>query len=238
MVKVERRSPERVTDKREDYLLRILRAEEALRNLPRLIEGQEEELKDLRRQVRSLDQERDLVSQHKNIDRLNRVFEELRIRKGDVQTPHEDKELEKCFAGEVFENLAYMRYAFAQPDNLILLSPERTSEFCEYLYFDNNTDDFAPDGLVIEKSEAYISPIIKVFEDTLVNPEFRYNYFAEKIRRFEIQKNEFPRLFRRPRLVFVTPGPKQQGNDMVKFIPMPFTRKEFGEYIKGVYAGF
>lgn len=132
--------------------------------------------------------------------------------------PHENRVLlsegRKDIDGQVFEDLSYMFLKATLPDNQHLLSSEQTLSFFEFLYNRRRVPIGGvsigreegiegirtPDGLVVRKSGPGVV-IDEVIEYTTSCTE---SYRQRKIEGLRLESENFPKLFSRSRLRFLT----------------------------------
>lgn len=233
-----------VAERRELYIP----GQEALSNLPRLIEESVRDTEDLQRQFTGFKPGMDILSWHKKTDRFKYVCGEAqRFRKG-IRRSSEIDGLHHNFAGVVFQDIAYTVCALDCDDSRVVLSPEKTSEFWTILYPNKKIvyhpygqkslgDVYIPDGILVDKSKSFV---FKLYEYSLVR--MNDENLEKKLKSIRIQHKRFPGLFADTSVEFVIPRtfplPELKGGgDKVEFLQLPITRIQFGSFIRDLYDG-
>lgn len=224
-----------------------LSIEEVLHNL---VAEQREELQSGKFRSIPIGSWKALRNEFKRSDDFTRVYSKA-IRYHLVpQTNEIIEELRTDFVGKLFQDMAYMVLTGLQPQSRILLSPMRTRDFYAKLYpkaertqhrfeLDSLAGISAPDGILVEEHEG-IERIISVYEFTLTGYD---SYFENKYNGFNIDKKHFPKIFANADILFVVPKGynlrnKAIKNGDIKIYEMPFTHKQFRNFINGVCNSF
>ncbi|MEK7518102.1 MAG: hypothetical protein AAB583_06190 [Patescibacteria group bacterium] len=225
--------------------------QEALNNLPRIIEESVMETQDLRRQYGDFRQGTDLLSRYKKTKRYERVYGEAQRLKRKVRRPRDSSELSRSFAGLVFRDIAYASCAFECHDSSLVFSPEKTSEFWKMLYANKGVIDYrfgqealkrvhVPNGILVDRSkpsDTSNSFVLRLYEYSLVRDE---KYLEKELKEIRFQCKRFPGLFAEADIKFVIPrtfpSPELEGGQHnVDFLQLPITRVEFGHFINDLY---
>ena len=233
-----------VAERREPYSPE----QEALNNLPFLVEQSIIETRDLQRQFNGFKPGTDLVNLYKKSNRYRYVYGETQRLKRQARKSREINKLRNDFAGEVFQDIAYSVCALDCDDSRVLLSPEKTSELWITLYPDKEIvthlygqealeNAYVPDGLIVDKSKGLV---VKLYEYSLVRMNERD--LEDQLKAIRIQYERFPWLLSEASVEFVIPmtfpSPRlRDQEDRVKFLQLPITRVEFGHFIDGLYNG-
>lgn len=241
MVKVERRSP-------------YIPEQEALNNLPRLIEESVRETQDLQRQFAGFKPGMDLLNWHRKTDRFKYVYGETQRLKRRIHTRRKNNILEHNFAGVVFQDIAYSICALGCDDSRVVFSPENTSGIWTMLYPNKNIishrfdqraleNAYVPDGILVDKSKASNTSnrfVFKLYEYSLVR--MTEENLEKQLNAITIQHKKFPGLFAEASVGFVIPItfplPKLKGErEGIEFLQLPITHVQFGHFIRDLYNG-
>ncbi|OGH19706.1 MAG: hypothetical protein A3D74_00420 [Candidatus Levybacteria bacterium RIFCSPHIGHO2_02_FULL_37_13] len=228
--------------------------QQALSNLPRLVEQSVRDTQDLQRQLTGFKPGMDLINWHKRTDRYRYVYGETQRFKRDVRRSRDKTSLRHNLAGIVFQDIAYSVCALDCDDSRVLLSPEKTSEFWTMLYpnkeivshpYGQETleNAYVPDGILVNTSKAfniYKRPVFKLYEYSLVHMTERD--LEEQLKAIRIQHEKFPGLFAETSVEFVIPRtfplPRLSSEEKkVEFLQLPITRVQFGHFITDLYNG-
>lgn len=163
------------------------------------------------------------------------------------RSEEEVKTIKFVLAGSFFQQIAFATVSQNLPDELLLLSPERTLDFYQLLFpramvikHPLGTDSLrgisVPDGLLIKNSSNDIG-ILAAVEYTL---EGKTDYFQKKILPFKGDQDRFPSLLRNSQLLFVTPTFSRQRPYLpsvwkAKIQELPFTHHQFRNFSSWIY---
>ena len=233
-----------VAERRERYIP----GQEALSNLPRLIEESVRETQGLQRQFTGFKHGMDLLSWHKKTDRFKYVHGETQRLKRGVRKSRDNNILHDNFAGVVFQNVAYSFCALSCDESKVVFSPEKTSEFWTMLYPNKEIvshffgqealkNVYVPNGILVDKSKSFV---FKPLEYSLVR--MNEENLEKKLKSIRIQQKRFPGLFAESSVEFVIPTtfplPELKGErEGIEFLQLPFTRVQFGHFIRDLYNG-
>ena len=164
------------------------------------------------------------------------------------------KDLKDCFAGAVWENLAYHFLSAQQPDSRVVLSPKQTFELVSLILEEKNEDyqiipnpfkimgikgRGLPDGIIYDlKTQRSLS----ICEYTCSGSR---NYFSRKIKNFRIGKKYRPGLYANTQLLFAIPNNYQNLEEFfrnekskLEIVPVPFANNQFREFNKGIFVKY
>jgi len=226
--------------------------QEALSNLPRLIEESVRETQNLQRQLAGFEFGMDILSWHKKTERFKYVYGETQRIKGGIRKPRYYKRLHHDFSDVVFKDIAYSVCARRCDDSKVVFSPEKTSELWTMLYPNKDPNKeivslpygqvtlknvYVPDGILVDKSKNFV---FKLYEYSL--PLMNEKNLEKQLRAIRIPHGRFPELFAQASVGFVipitSPLPKLEGErEGIEFLQLPFTRVQFGRFIKDLYGG-
>jgi len=220
--------------------------QEALSNLPRLIEESVRETEDLQRQFTGFKPGMDILSWHEKTDRFRYVYKEAQRIKRGIRKPRYYKRFHHDFAEAVFQDIAYSVCALGCDDSRVVLSPEKTSKFWTMLYPNKEIvplpygqvtlkNIYVPDGILVDKSKNFVS---KLYEYSL--PLMNEENLEKQLRTIRIPHRRFPGLFAQASVGLVTPItfplPKMEGErEGIEFLQLPITRVQFRRFIGDLY---
>jgi len=220
--------------------------QEALSNLPRLIEESVRETQNLQRQFTGFKPGMDRLTWHKKTDRFQYAYGEAQRFKRHIRKSSDHNRLENNFAGLVFQDIAYSFCALGCDDSRVVFSPEKTSELWTMLYPNKKIvshpygqvtleNVHVPDGILVDKSKNSVS---KLYEYSLVRMDEKD--LEKQLKAITIQHRKFPGLFAQASVEFVIPVtfplPKMEGErEGIEFLQLPITRDQFGHFIDELY---
>lgn len=208
--------------------------------LHNLVVEQRRELEGLKDQAADLDLNswKALRDWHKQTGGFSKAYNEAMRYTFAPHTQEDLNWLRDHFAGKMFQDIAFTSCALSQPQDCILLSPEKTLEFWEKLYpknrvikspfgLDSIEGISVPDGMVVNEQ----NDISEAYEYTL---SIRREYFSRSSDAFKISKGDFPELFENTPLVFVAPKHLYSRHTT----QMPFTQLQFRVFMDDIYEHY
>ncbi len=214
-----------------------------------LVEDQKQALQDGEFVPKSTNSFKELRNWFKRSERFKQIFSETLKFLVVPRTDEEIEEFKKYFRGQSFQYIASRFLAGKQPQDRILLSPERTLTFYNSLHphtprssnplgLDSLEGISAPDGIIIEKSGDK-NRILAICEYTLAR---RDSYFENKYNAFVAEKRRFPQLFAHAPLFFVSPRINYRleivKQAKARLIKMPFEHKKFKNFIDEIFEHY